>query len=144
MLGKVWTFIGGKLIGNVTPKLLNKIRFVLAKNGKAEVHHTREIVCVMKVKNVKNIALATSLVAFAIGFSEGGETMFWHLGRPVGAILFAVYMIFMVLEKETALLDEQQRVAKGKIEGSFGIATRLQKSSHKENCAPALTTASSH
>ena len=98
----------------------------------------------MNIKKVKNIALTISLIAFAIGFSDGGESMFWYLGRPVGAILFAVFMIFMVLEKETALLDEQQRAEKKGIEKFLGTATEFPKSSHKENCAPALTTATSH
>lgn len=98
----------------------------------------------MNIKKVKNIALAISLIAFAIGFSDGGESMFWYMGRPVGAILFAVYMIFMVLEKETALLDEQQCAAKKEIKMYLGTATASPKNSNKENCAPALTTAILH
>ena len=98
----------------------------------------------MNIKNVKKIALAISLFAFAIGFSDAGETIFWEMGRPVGAILFAVYMIFMVLEKETVLLDEQQSVAKHEIQKSPRDRSEPQKNSNKENCAPVLTTATSH
>lgn len=56
---------------------------------------------------LKNIFLATALVAFALGFSDVGESVFWHSGRPIGAIFFGLFMIFNLLEKETALLDEQ-------------------------------------
>ena len=67
-----------------------------------------ETVCVMNIIKTKKIALTLSLIAFAIGFSDAGESTFWYMGRPVGAILFAVYMIFMVLEKESLLLDKQR------------------------------------
>lgn len=57
---------------------------------------------------LKNILLTLSLVAFAIGFSDFQENMFFWSGRPVGAILFGLYMIFMVLEKPSALFDQQE------------------------------------
>jgi hypothetical protein len=52
------------------------------------------------------ILLACSLAAFALGFTD----ILWGLGRPVGAILFGFFMISKVLEKETALYDEEQRL----------------------------------
>jgi hypothetical protein len=97
----------------------------------------------MNLKKIKNIALTISLVAFAVGFSDAGESMFWYMGRPMGAILFGVFLIFMVLEKESLLLDDQQLAANKEIEESLGDSVP-QKSSNKENGAPVLTTATSH
>jgi hypothetical protein len=105
-------------------------------------HQLNESVFVMNLKNIKNIAFTLSLVAFAIGFSDGGESMFWYMGRPVGAILFGIFMIFMVLEKESLLLDEQRLSEKKELDNSKQSASH--KRSNKENCAPALTTAASH
>ena len=90
----------------------------------------------------KNIDLTISLIAFAIGFSDFQENMVLWLSRPVGAILLIVYFIFNLLEKESALLDEQERV---KFD-SFKNATEAKgsKKISKESYNPALTTASSH
>jgi hypothetical protein len=125
------------------PDFHGKIRCLLAKKREADFHYSDESVFVMNLKKVKNIALTISLVAFAIGFSDGGESIFWYMGRPVGAILFAVFMIFTVLEKESLLLDKQRVAANKDIGKSLG-GSAPQKSSNKENCAPALTTATSH
>lgn len=59
----------------------------------------------------KNIFLTFSLVSFAIGLSGVGESIFWDFCLPAGAILFCLFMIFNLLENETALLDEQNRDA---------------------------------
>lgn len=59
---------------------------------------------------LKNIFLALSLSAFAVGFNSG-DSIYLGVGLPVGAILFMLFMIFNLLEKESALLDEQRRVA---------------------------------
>src|SRR5947208_813846 len=80
----------------------------------------------------KNIFLAASLAAFAVGFSDGGESTFWYMGRPVGAVLFVLFMIFMFLEKETMLLDEQNRAAMAQLNKSFrpnisGCNSRLER-----------------
>lgn len=59
----------------------------------------------------KNIFLTISLLAFAIGFSSVGESIYWDMCLPVGAIFFMLFMIFNLLEKEAALLDQQNRDA---------------------------------
>ncbi len=51
------------------------------------------------------ILLALSLTSFAI--SPTG--ICWGLFLPIGAILFGLFMIFNMLEKESALFDEEQR-----------------------------------
>ena len=50
------------------------------------------------------LLLALSLVAFALGFTD----LYWGVGRPIGAILLGLFMIFKVLEKEAALFDQEQ------------------------------------
>jgi hypothetical protein len=57
---------------------------------------------------IKNILLALSLATFAIGFSDLQENLFFWMGRPVGALLFGIYMIFIVLEDATNLYDRQE------------------------------------
>ena len=56
----------------------------------------------------KFVFLTLSLVALAIGFCNVGQNVFVYLGLPVGAILFGLFMIFQVLEKESTLFEEQQ------------------------------------
>jgi hypothetical protein len=50
------------------------------------------------------ILLAISLSAFALGFTN----ILWGLGTPVGAILFGLFMISKMLERESALYDQEQ------------------------------------
>jgi len=63
------------------------------------------------------VLLAISLSAFALGFTN----ILWGFGRPVGAICFGLFMIFKLLEKETALFDEEQR-------RNLALAERYQRS----------------
>lgn len=94
---------------------------------------------------LKTLFLVISLVAFAIGFVDAGESIFWYMGLPVGAIFFMLFMVFMVLEKESALLDQQTREAAEEQEKFIRqTAGTFSRSSNKEHCAPVLTTASSH
>ena len=60
---------------------------------------------------LKNIFLTLALVELAIGFSNLRPTIFFYLGPPLGAIFFGLFMITHLLEKESALLDEQNRAA---------------------------------
>jgi hypothetical protein len=58
---------------------------------------------------LKKILLVLSIIAFGIGLSDIGEASQWGLGVPVGAILLALSFIVMVLEKEMALYDDEER-----------------------------------
>ena len=51
------------------------------------------------------ILLAISLAGFAVGFTN----ILWGVGTPVGAVFLGLFMIFTILEKETALFDEENR-----------------------------------
>jgi hypothetical protein len=53
--------------------------------------------------------LALALMEFAIGFSDFRPTTFFYLGRPMGAILLGLFLVVQLLERESALLDEQNR-----------------------------------
>jgi hypothetical protein len=70
------------------------------------------------MKNLPKIFLVSSAIAFAIGLSDLAENRFFYMGRPVGAILFVLFMIFQFLQKETALYDaeEQKKLAGLKVE----------------------------
>ena len=59
----------------------------------------------------KYIFLTFSLIELAIGLSNARQNIFFYLGLPVGAILFGLFLITQVLEKESALYDEQKRAA---------------------------------
>jgi len=92
----------------------------------------------------KNLFLTIALITFAIGFFGTGESILYYMGLPVGAIFFMLYMVFTVLEKESALLDEQQKESDERIEKHLRSRdVAASKTSDKENCAPVLTTASS-
>lgn len=51
------------------------------------------------------LLLASSLAGFALGATG----FFWGIGFPVGAILLGLFLISKLLEKETALFNEEQR-----------------------------------
>jgi len=119
------------------------MRSVFAKKREAAIRIQDETVCVMNVNQAKKVALTVSVIAFAIGFSDLRENIVFWMGLPVGAIAFIVFFIFMLLEKEYALLDEQDRVAKKAFTRIPEIRSRPERTSTKETCAPALTTATS-
>jgi hypothetical protein len=121
----------------------DKIRCVLTKKREADLPRANETVRVMNVKKVKNIGLAISLLGFAIGFSDLRENIFFWLGRPVGAIAFIAFFIFLLLEKEYAIMDEQDRARFATLNFKTNSAP-ASKGSNKEIRAPALTTAVSH
>ena len=91
--------------------------------------------------NVKNIALVTSLAGFAVGFSDLQENIFFWMGRPVGAIAFIVFLTFALLESETTV----HKTRRGRKASEFTKLQRIprvqKRTSDKETCAPALTTA---
>ena len=94
----------------------------------------------MRMLKWKNIFLAASLLEFAIGFSDLRPNIFFDLGRPLGAILFGLFLIAMVFENESALSDEQARaqrlLAEGKPPGN--------QFSREVAAHPVLTNAHSH
>jgi hypothetical protein len=49
------------------------------------------------------LLLTLSLISFAFGFTE----VLWGVGKPIGAILFGLFLIFKLLEKEVALFDNE-------------------------------------
>ena len=63
------------------------------------------------VPSWKSIFLTLCLIELAIGFSDLRPTTFFYLGPPLGAIFFGLFLITQLLEKESALLDEQNRAA---------------------------------
>lgn len=86
----------------------------------------------------KNILLTVSLVAFAIGFSDLHENLLFWMGRPVGAILFGIYMIFLMLEDATANYNREEA------EKSARIGHSAQPQKQKKTYTPVLKTAHSH
>jgi len=59
----------------------------------------------------KYIFLTLALLELVIGFSELRPNTFFFLGRPLGAMFFGLFLIAQMLERESALLDEQNRAA---------------------------------
>jgi ABC-type anion transport system duplicated permease subunit len=77
------------------------------------------------------------------GLSNAQENAFFYLGLPVGAILFGLFLIAHVLEKESALYDEQNRATEilpARLPASASQSTNFQEVAHH----PALTTANPH
>ena len=95
------------------------------------------------MSRAKKIFLITSLMAFAIGFSDAQENVFFWMGRPVGAILFGLFMIFTVLEKESALFDEQQRSTKS-ADAKSPVRAPTKSFNKGVAATPALTLAQNH
>jgi uncharacterized membrane protein YtjA (UPF0391 family) len=59
----------------------------------------------------KYVFLTLALVGLAVGFANLRPTTFFYLGQPLGAVFLGLFLIAQVLEKESALLDEQNRAA---------------------------------
>ena len=57
----------------------------------------------------KYILLTCSLIELAIGLSNARQNTFFYLGLPVGALLFGLFLIAQIMEKASALYDEQKR-----------------------------------
>jgi len=91
----------------------------------------------------KHIFLILSLIELAIGLSNARQNTFFYLGLPVGAILFGLFLIAQVLEKESALYDEQKR-ATARSSKPREARERLLPLHRKVAQNPALTTAHTH
>jgi uncharacterized membrane protein YciS (DUF1049 family) len=91
----------------------------------------------------KHIFLALSLIELAIGLSNARPNTFFYLGLPVGAILFGLFLIAQVMEKESAVYDEQKRST---ALSSESREVRQRPLSLRREVAhnPSLTTAHSH
>lgn len=91
----------------------------------------------------KHIFLTLSLIELAIGLSNARQNTFFYLGLPVGAILFGLFLIAQVMEKESALYDEQKRATALSSE-SREVQQRPLSLRREVAHNPALTTAHSH
>ena len=58
---------------------------------------------------MRKLFLVVSLVEMAVWFVVPGENAFIYLSLPLGAVLFGLFLIFSVLEKETLLHHEENR-----------------------------------
>jgi hypothetical protein len=92
---------------------------------------------------LKYIFLTLSLIELTIGLSNARQNVFFYLGLPVGAILFGLFLITQVLEKESALYDEQNRAPEP---AHMPGEVRSQQFSISKEVAhnPVLTTANLH
>lgn len=89
----------------------------------------------------KHVFLTLSLIELAIGLSNARPNIFFYLGLPVGAILFGLFLIAQVMEKESALYNEQNRAA-GPSSQSREVRQRPLPLRREEAHNPALTMAS--
>ena len=76
----------------------------------------------MTTKN--RILLAAAIISFVIGSSGLGDNWMLYIGRPVGAILFIVFMISRFLQKEVALYDEEQQAKLASLKRTSKISTQ--------------------
>lgn len=63
----------------------------------------------MKRMNVKYTLLAGSLISFAASACGVSPDLISNLGMPLGLIFFGLFLIVLVLEKEMALYDQENR-----------------------------------
>lgn len=65
----------------------------------------------------KYVFLTLSLAAFAIALCDRDTTIIACLSLPIGTILLGMFLIFNLLENESALFDEQHRQTAEKLAG---------------------------
>jgi hypothetical protein len=51
--------------------------------------------------------LFISLTGWVVGFTTN---VLWGIGLPVGAVFFGLFLLFKLLEKESALFDEEHHL----------------------------------
>lgn len=91
----------------------------------------------------KYILLVLSLIELTIGLSNARQNIFFYLGLPVGAALFGLFLIAQVLEKESALYDEQSR-ASVPVQKSSDLANQPLSIQPEVTRDPSLAPAHSH
>jgi hypothetical protein len=83
--------------------------------------------------NPTKILLAISLTAFAFGFTN----ILWGLGAPLGAVFFGLFLISRMLQKETSLFDEEQRLAISRTRDAKSAEAPTPKSVNQGSLRPA-------
>jgi len=57
------------------------------------------------------IFLTLALAAYAVAGGEGRPAALFFLGRPLGAALLGLFLVAQLSDRDSALLDEQNRAA---------------------------------
>lgn len=75
------------------------------------------------------ILLATSLIAFLASLTEAGSAIAWGFLKPLSAILFGVFFIGQLLQKEMAKYDKEfrLRMAQAKAQSVHSPASKALK-----------------
>jgi multisubunit Na+/H+ antiporter MnhC subunit len=98
----------------------------------------------MIMRTLNKLFLALALVLLAFGFFVAHSGYAFHpllgLSLPTGAILMGLFLIFKVLEKETAIYDEQQQARARSHTSPIPPKSRSQKTGEHRK----LTHAHSH
>jgi hypothetical protein len=90
----------------------------------------------------KYIFLTLSLVGLTLGLGNVGHNVFFYEALPAGSILFGLFMIAQVLEKESALYTEEQRARETSPESGKNAKKHFNLQPEVAH-NPALTTARS-
>lgn len=85
-----------------------------------------------RLKYWPRIFLGLSLLSFAVG-SMHGHNVVVYLGKPMAAIFFILYMMFMLFQREVTDFDAEQQRKLGAIEPTI----------HRETSEPSLRQAES-
>jgi hypothetical protein len=62
---------------------------------------------------IPKVLLAVSLTAFAVGsvvdFDDPGIPVGWTVAMPLGAVCFGLFLVTLLLQREVALFDAEER-----------------------------------
>ena len=75
------------------------------------------------------VCLAAGL-AFVTGIIDVRNAVALYVALPAGAILFGLFLIFKMLEKETLLYDEEQRAHQASAKSSTTVSTTKEERRH--------------
>jgi hypothetical protein len=112
----------------------SKIRKQSAKRGRAGAASGSDSVTVMKLKH---ILLALSVLGVVVGSVT--DSIYLDVALPIGSILFGLFMVVTIMEKESALYDQQLGHTPKRSHTSTG-----HKFSREQTKNPVLTHAHSH
>jgi hypothetical protein len=102
---------------------------LLPKKGESKILSRSKLIHVSEqsstsTKNrlmLRKLLLSGSLTALAIGASGFGTASQWGVALPLGAVLFILFFIVTLLEKETVLYDAEHRQKQAEVESPASV-----------------------
>ena len=116
LLDNLWSFIA---VPNLPARPLRAKLVGFCAKGEGQAQGTFATLCLMNKKSplskLKKLFLIVSAVEIAIWFVVPVAHTIVYLSLPLGAVIFGLFLIVSVLEKETALYDAENQIIRPQV-----------------------------